>query len=144
MIIDFLSWHGLPDHTQCNERMWEKKIRKMWFVDISVREDMKYRHESRKNSKPQLQVLKGLFLSTYRVYVDVSGSSCAHVDVLKSNLSGCVQGWALDLPALRHRESRRGLWWSPAYLPTGQRRVCCCHSSQEAHVRVTKPTVSFT
>lgn len=31
----------------------------MWFVDISGREDMKYPHESSKNSKPQLKGLKG-------------------------------------------------------------------------------------
>ncbi len=47
------------------------------------------------------------------------------------------------LPALRPRESRRGLWDHQRNLPTGQRRVCCCQVPQKP-MWVTKPTVSFT
>ncbi len=43
----------------------------MWFVDISVREDMKYRHESRKTPNHSFKGLKGFSSVHTGFYVDV-------------------------------------------------------------------------
>lgn len=101
-------------------------------------------------SSVQTTASKGLkgFYSVHTGFMHTCCKLCVHVRIYRTNKKCEVKYCPVclrlgsGLPALRPRESRRGLRDHHCNLPTGQRRVCCCQVPQKP-MWVMKPTVTI-